>query len=309
MNIKKIATAIVVGISLVFLAWNIYLNLDQIHFSELHFRLEYILAALVLSLLIYLLNGYSWYLAVRLLGGKVYLGETLRVWFISNLSRLIPGSIWQYPGRVYLSGKQGVPKMVSSSALIVEAVLNLGVGVMVIFTLALLSPLPGRLTIFGPSLMWLLLIAVLVMLLTRRQIFKGTVILLEKITKQKISFRELTIDYRFLVIIIAGFVGQFVLAGLMMFFLVNSLMTVSAASIPLIVAIYTFSWMIGYVVVLAPSGLGVQELSLVALLSFLIPLPLAGVVAIGFRIMLLSVEIFIVTLVLASRKGFKSQPQ
>lgn len=63
------------------------------------------------------------------------------------------------------------------------------------------------------------------------------------------------------------------------------------------VGIYTASWIIGYVTFFAPSGLGVQDVSIAALLSVFVPLPIASAIAILFRIILTLTELLTVLIV------------
>ena len=59
-----------------------------------------------------------WFVTLRALEVKIGWWESLRVWFLSQAGRYIPGSIWPYVGRMYW-GAETVPpnKMVGSLAL------------------------------------------------------------------------------------------------------------------------------------------------------------------------------------------------
>lgn len=61
--------------------------------------------------------------------------------------------------------------------------------------------------------------------------------------------------------------------------------------LPVFIGMFSLSWLLGYITLLAPAGLGVTEMSLTALLSLYIPFSLAAVLAIAFRVALVGTEI------------------
>ena len=68
-----------------------------------------------------------WARMVSSLGGpRLGLAEALRIFFIANLGRYVPGKIWQLAGLTYLAGKRGVSFSVASSAAILGQVYSLG---------------------------------------------------------------------------------------------------------------------------------------------------------------------------------------
>ena len=84
-----------------------------------------------------------------------------------------------------------------------------------------------------------------------------------------------------------------------MFLLVSMVFPLSVQFLPYVIVVYTLSWLLGYIAFLAPGGLGVQELSMATLLSFYLPVGLAGGLAgglaIAFRVISMLVELIIFT--------------
>jgi dolichol-phosphate mannosyltransferase len=76
-------------------------------------------AATALLLVTNLLAAVLWGLMVRDLGGpRVTPGASVRVYFLSNLGRYIPGKVWQIAGMAYLGRAEGVPPATATAAAI-----------------------------------------------------------------------------------------------------------------------------------------------------------------------------------------------
>lgn len=77
-----------------------------------------------------------------------------------------------------------------------------------------------------------------------------------------------------------------ILGGGMVAFLANQLHPIPLSVWPAIVGVWVFSSLLGMLIILLPSGLGIAEISLTLMLSFYMPTPLAGLVALGIRIIM-----------------------
>ena len=55
------------------------------------------------------LGAWEWVLLVRALGGQLDLAEGMSIHLTSNLAKYVPGFIWSYAGKGYLAVRQGVP--------------------------------------------------------------------------------------------------------------------------------------------------------------------------------------------------------
>ena len=88
-------------------------------------------------LLIYPESAFAWYVLIRKIGVRISLKNALYVWIISNISRYLPGSIWQYVGRVELGMQAGIPRQKSILAVLYETLLIIIAGLFVsLFTIS-----------------------------------------------------------------------------------------------------------------------------------------------------------------------------
>lgn len=242
-------------------------------------------------LLIYPQSAFSWFTLTKKLGANISLKNAMYVWIVSNTSRYIPGTIWQYIGRVELAGRFGIPRKEGGVSILYETLLIIIAGCMVsVFALSQW----GTLNLKPYMVLAGMLIPVV---LLHPTISNKALELLSKLTKkEKVSLIQIKIqDY---IIVMPLFLLNFLLNGLGLMFLIYSF-TGKLENLFLLSGIYALSWLIGYFSIFAPGGLGVTEASLALLLSFQMPLPLASSIAIIYRFLLVIAEL--VTFIIALR--------
>lgn len=301
MNTKKILSAIFVTAIFSFLFVNIYKNWPMISSYPWQFKTQNTFFLLVLLAPLYIVNGMSWYLVNRALGIKVSYFKSLKILILGNFARFIPGGIWQYAGRVYLSRKEGIPESMTISAVLTETLFTLLTGVIVIATVGLFWKLPMQ----NGSFIWLFI--ALLFLLLSAVFFSNErfVNLLSKLMKRLVG-REgllpLRLSAGWVPILLITFSLQFVLAGAVLHLLTQNATPIPLGFYPLFVGIFAMSWILGFITIFAPSGLGVQEVTMATLLSAYMPFPVASLVAIVFRLVLFVSEAVTALLILAKER-------
>ena len=264
---------------------------------------------LILFLLpIYTLNALAWHLIIYSLGFKIDFLKSFRIWVFSNCGRFLPGAIWQYAGRIYLSSKAGISKTVALTSLVLEAVLVVMVSSTTALMSVLLVPLPEHFGRLRNLLSVVVLIAwgiflLILFFLSNDKIVNLATGLFRKIITRGYKLEKIKINKIFIPLTIFIFFLQFLFGGIVLFFLSRFAVSLPFVQLPVFVGIYSASWLLGYLTVVAPAGLGVQEASLAGLLSFYMPFPIASVVAIALRISLIASELFSLLLnILISKK-------
>ncbi len=283
---KKIISLGVFVLAFSFLFFNIFADWDLIRDSLGNFKLAYVILVFLFLSPVYILTAFSWHIITVSLKLNVSFRKNLHLWVVSNLSRYLPGGFWQYPSRIYLLSSAGANKLTATYAVIMEALLNLVVGiVIVLFT-----------SLFGKAFLHInktiiLVISAAFLLLFFLYIYQ------KFIKKSIINFKLPNISYVWIIPLIFLFFTQYLIPGVVLYTLVNSINAIPITQLLMFVGIYTASWIIGYVTFFAPSGLGVQDVSIAALLSVFVPLPIASAIAILFRIILTLTELLTVLIV------------
>jgi glycosyltransferase involved in cell wall biosynthesis/uncharacterized membrane protein YbhN (UPF0104 family) len=305
---KKILAYAAVFVIFTILLGNIVQNWGIIRESQNKFSLPSVgLLILVVSSL-HLLNSCSWHLLTKAMGFKISFVDNLRIWMFPSLGKYVPGKIWQYVGRVYLLSEQGLNKGQGSLVVLLDALFTLSIGAFV----SLLTIFTFKLPIMH-GLEWVLFAVILLpvgvtLLFANKRFMDLAMSFLGKITKKKYDLATYRFSTIWLTVLAFVTFTQFIIAGLSLYFIAASLFDVSFSLMPVFVCAYAASWILGYVSLFAPGGLGVQEISMAGILAIVIPFPVASLTAILFRFALTLAEVIVLGIVfmLSKNKGITS---
>lgn len=228
----------------------------------------------------------SWTLLLRSMGGAaraVPLAAGVLVWTSTMLSRYVPGNIWHIVGRVAFAGRLGVARGQVVASATVEQLLTL-LGALAVFGLSL--PFWGGAP--GGQAWLLLLVPVGLVLLHPRVMGAGLGVAARLLRRPELVW---SYSYREMVLLVGVFTLANFASGL-------ALLAVLAASAPLgpgeaalVIGAASLAWAVGYLSFLTPSGLGVREAVLVAILAQILPLPAAVAGSLVYRLALTLGEI------------------
>lgn len=244
------------------------------------------LAALVV---IFFLDAWGWHLTLRALGARIGALASIRVWMVSSLARYLPGGVWSYASRVYLAREAGVDGARAGLSLYLESLLlmagSLAVGLP---SLGAASGLP-----FGPAG------AILLLLLVSLLMHPRAVGLLRRIpgrVGRALAGVELPTTarsfglYAYYVAFWAAFSGVF-------FLFVRAILPVPPEAWLPVATSLAMGFLIGFVLLFVPGGLGVREGAMyLLLLPFLSPAE-SLVISIGSRLWLMAGEALSLALV------------
>ena len=239
--------------------------------------LDWALVALsVLTLLAgYVSTGFLWGLIVRDLGGPTLATSvSVRLFMIANLGRYVPGKIWQIAGMAVLAKE----KRVAPATSIAAAVLGQGLALVAASLIGLAS---GWTLIAGTVWQWVvpgvLLGGLLLGLLP--SVFHGVANVCFRLARTaKPEGLEPLVALRWF-----GFtLGSWVLYSGSFWLLVRGL-GLEVAPVPTASA-FAAAYVLGYVMVFAPAGIGVREGFLVVLLSPQLGPAASGAVAVIQRL-------------------------
>lgn len=282
---------------LAFLAWNVARDWNEVLGYWQNFRAFPFIVSFLFLLSIYPEGAFAWHNLLKKMGIHRNFRKTLFVWIVSNTSRYIPGKIWQYIGRIELAQREvGIARSATLLSVLAEIFFSVTAAVLVS-----LATLPFWGFIRGGSALWVFLIP-LPLLLLHPNISSRAINLIARITKRKISQFNLQLGINESLLVIPWFILNFVLNGVALVFLTASLgLSVDISKILIFSGFYAFSWVVGYITLFAPGGVGVTEASLAYLLSYSMPFSLAAVIVLSYRFFL-SIGEFLVFLVVLKIK-------
>ena len=280
--VKRVSTVLVIGFAIYLLYSNFKTLSESIASLSLNVPLAILSAAFVL--LTFVLNISSWKYIVASLGYKQKWMDLAYVQMTSAIGKYIPGKIWNYSSKIYLSHQLGMPGSVASLALVVEILMTYSIGACLFLILAPQNILgtisSGLLTVMriGGALLGLL-ICVAPVLLPRINWTK----------KYFTSPNELYIAILFRI-------GVWVVSSVSFSFLLQAL-GFSPINLLVLISVITGSFFIGFIVIFIPDGLLIRETIMVVLLQNFISKSNASIASIIFRGELVILELVIILVV------------
>lgn len=281
-SIAKFAVPLIVGF---FIGRAIYQNWQHVREAEWDFAPLYMLVSVVLCVPWFIYRPFVWRVLLARFGYEVPFPGTFRLIRQAELSRYVPGTVWQFVSRVYLAGRWGVPATACLGATLIEAVLLI---------LAALPPalwnLREVMPVMGPYQRIVLVVFLIGSIgVVHPRILNWWAAILSRYAKQ--PYRELEIRW----IVIAGiwlsYVAMWLLLGLGLAFFVRGVMVIPFSAFPGLAGNYAASWVASMLAVVAPAGMGIRDGVFGLLLSSTMPLGAALTVALAVRLWVTLLEL------------------
>jgi glycosyltransferase 2 family protein len=124
---KGVRLALQIGLAVVVFGFLVLTVIDQwseIQSEGVHFHVLWLVPALIILVLYYVLAAFGWDLILRSLGYRIGFGRAQVAWGQPLLARYVPGSILYVLGRVLLSERAGVPRRISVASIVYEQAIS-----------------------------------------------------------------------------------------------------------------------------------------------------------------------------------------
>jgi len=255
--------------------WEEFSKLKIIFSKNYAYWLILSLGFIISSLMI---SAIGWVWITNVLHAQVPYHIGVRVFFISQLGRYIPGKLWTFMGRFMLCDKQNVPTTVISESILYEVAMSfLAASAISGLTLAI-----SKNTTLGIDwLPYAIFCTVLLSLIAPKLFFFGLNWILIKFGKEPI---KTVIKYRHLLAYFILNVFLWLLMGYGIYLLSLSFLSIPIQQSIIFPGVFCIAWIGGFLSVLTPSGIGVREGILTYFLSQFISPSNALVIAICSRI-------------------------
>lgn len=248
-------------------------------------------AALVVAAYVILI--FTWRMLLRAWKAELSFGDAARIWFISNLARYIPGAGWQIAALAGLARRRGVSPVAATASSLVVSLANVSAGFAVVLaTGASVFRLSNS---AGPRIAAIILVVVVAGLVSLPYALPALARLATHVTGRKLELPA--ISHRALWLAVAGTATAWVLYGIAFATLAHALfpraVPLTTGALPSFIAAYTSSYLVGYLTLVAPGGVGVRESMLIITLPALglASTGEAAAIAIGSRLSLTLLEV------------------
>jgi len=185
--------------------------------------------------------------------------DALRIFLQSQLGKYVPGSVWQYAGRIGLARDRGIPARVTILSLAIEVGGSvIAAGAIAMFVLPVFVALP--LAVAG------LVGVVFIGSSTRVQrLFRPAIRLVARAVPSELV--DMQVVYGRLPGITLLYIPVWLVYGLAFWLTGRALFSLPAHEVLFFAGAFAIGWLVGMAAVFAPGGIGVREAVLVALLA------------------------------------------
>lgn len=269
-------------------ARSIAVNWQSLQAQPLDWRLSpaWIAASVLVVFAAYAVLIEAWRRVVLSMGERLRFGTAARIWFLASLGKYIPGKVWAVAGAAVLAQRAGVdPAVAVAGALMLQA-LALASGAVAVAVTA-----PETFQAIGPDVLPLI-IAVLLLSLAGVAVLASQN-LLDRISRLLPSslppLRAVRPDM--LALAFAGNLFAWIAYGAALLLLARGVLPEVSLSLPQAVGVFTCSYLIGFIALFAPGGLGPRESVFLLVLASDIGLKPAAGLALASRLLLTGTEV------------------
>lgn len=231
--------------------------------------LDLAVSVLMFAVFLAAIRAMSWRSILVGFGSPIPRRGALRVWILSELSRYLPGAIWQVVSRVRLVKPYGIRGSVTSTSQVLELSIFLLANVC-LATCCLLFL--GFKHVRGDARYWLFvsmfLVPLLSLLLHPRVFYGLTDRILARLGKPAIANRlSMTHLMKLFAVAVIGLLWQ----SLALWILLHGPLGIGIRDWWILAGAYCLAWTAGFLAFLSPGGLGVREIVLIGALHFALP--------------------------------------
>jgi uncharacterized membrane protein YbhN (UPF0104 family) len=254
---------------------------SSVRSSLSHAEPAWLVLAVVCAALGMLAVALPWKRALRNVGIQAGLGACIAWYFVGEIGKYVPGGIWPVVGRAELARRGGHPR----SGAYASVALSLGALYLADMLLVTLL-LPLRFMSDSNGSMWVLLLLPVGLALLHHRPLTWMVELAEKAMKRKLDVR--IPPWSESLKLIALYLPAWVLIGTATWCVARafdpsvSWLTIAPAAM--------LSWVVGFVLVPVPGGVGVREAAFVALVGGTVPSGVRATIAVVARLAFMLVD-------------------
>lgn len=281
--------------------------------SDFHFEFDLprLLVSLALCVLARAFAVEAWRRILISLGERLGFTFAMRVWFVSNLARYVPGNVWQVATMMAMVEQAGVSKTNALLSQVVYSVLALAIAGLLGISFVLFRPdvlngaLPADIVSLAP---WLIPIVIVLLVVVfalprfNRLLVWGTGRLMRREIHAPVpTFARGTLPPLFSL-------AMWLTNGIAFWLFVSSVTARSVSELPLFVAMNAGAYWIGYMSFITPSGLGFREGALAWMLATVLPAPVAVALSLATRLWATAGELLGVVLIWGATPRHTGEP-
>lgn len=275
---RNVIQLLIVGVILVFWGQVLVANWDEIVNYPWRLSWTSLLQSFIVLMGQLFLVSTIWWRALAVVGKPIPWRQGTAIWLQAQIARYIPGGVWDVAGRLVLGQQVGVDKRRMSASVGME----MGLQVLSASLFLLVALIIGADASVRAYLPYVLIVIAISLVMLTPPVFSTLVNWGLKILRRPPLVLNITYGNILLLFFMRVFAHG--LKGLAYFLFARGLSPIPWSAAPLMISAFVGAWLIGYLAVFVPTGIGVREGALVLLLGPSFPFGMATVSAIGYRV-------------------------
>lgn len=261
----------------------------SVDLSRLHPNWLWIGLSGVLFLATYAVLIEMWREVLRGWGSRLRFWVAARIWTVSNLGRYVPGKVVQIGAMGVMAERAGVSPVAATGSAILNVVVNLIAGFIVVAVFG--WPLLQLQEVGGTRTALLFVVVCVGALVLLPLVLPPTLRAVSRVTGRDFNIGAL--PRVSILISLVGNIVAWLLYGAAFAIFARGVSGSSQGPLTAYVAVYALSYLVGYLVLIAPAGAGFREAAMIALLpaAHLADPTQAAVLAVTSRLWLTALEI------------------
>jgi uncharacterized membrane protein YbhN (UPF0104 family) len=221
----------------------------------------------------------AWRALLAGLGSALPLPAAIRVMFIGQLGKYVPGAVWALAAQVELARDYDVPRRRSTTASLVGMAVTLVVG---LIAAGIMLPLTSAHA--AGHYWWVLAVTPLAVACLHPRVIKFGLNLALRVLRQPPL--EESVDAAAMARALAWTTLGWLFYGAHAWFLISDFADKGVHTFALALGGYALAWAVGFLIIFFPGGIGPREVALIAVLAPVMPSASALVVALASRVVM-----------------------
>jgi len=283
-------------------------NWESVRTLHLEMNWKYLVLGILMMIANYLCTTLSWHIGINYFDNhkKLKFTQSIALVNISQLGKYIPGKLWSYMVQIYWLASKGVPKTTVLYLNFVTTLLPILVELLI--GCLLLMILPDWKHLRTEILIFIILLLAINLVLFNKNFLRFFIEMFSRITKQKISFYQLS-TRRIIYMQFLYIAGAFFWALAACFISLSIGFSLDNLRIIFISSAMLLGDIIGFLILIAPGGLGVREGTMYLILKGTGIIPFALVFPLLMRLLSILTDLImgIVSILIISRGKYLSR--
>jgi len=306
---RRVRLALQIGLAALIFGFLVLTVIDQwaeIKEEGVHFQVGWLVPAIVILPMFYVLSAFGWDLILRFLGYRIGFGRAQVAWGQPMLARYVPGSVLYVLGRVLLSERAGIPRRMTIASIVYEQAISATSAVVVASYFIINHP-----DLEGQPLRWavLLLIPLAIFVLQPRVFGPLANRLLGAFGREPLPA---VVPLRGVALLVLFYSLNWIVVALGIYCVARSVTFIPAEDVFLVGSAQAIGYFAALVTLVAPAGLGVRDAAFAWGLKAALPsrsFALGSLIAIAVRGVMTVAELIYVGVVtaLGRREGWSIQ--